>query len=346
MNYNLKLNNKDIDNEINNKNILITGGTGSFGKQILNKLLEFNPNEICIFSRDENKQYDMRDSYKNYKNINFQIGDIRNLQRVKEVSKNKDIIFHAAALKQVPNCEEIPYEAVLTNIVGAENIKIASLENNVQSVISISTDKAVKPVNVMGMTKAIQERIFLNSKQNFNTKFVCVRYGNILGSRGSILHLFYKYINENKPIPITDMEMTRFQLTLKEAINLVILSLIKGSNGDLFVKKMRSSKVYDFARVFSTEITNNEKYPLETIGIRPGEKIHEILISEEEINRTIEFDNYFIIKNYNIENKKHNTLEKEYSSNNKNLLSYNEIKNILIEDNWLLENGNIGKKLS
>lgn len=284
---------------IKNKNVLITGGTGSFGYQITNELLKIKPNKIIILSRDEKKQYDMKNFFEHNDFLEFIIGDVRDYARVYEAMKDVDIVFHAAALKQVPNCEFHPFEAVKTNIIGAENVRRAAMENDVNTVIAISTDKAVKPINVMGMTKAIQERIMLNSNNlnddRWRTKFLCVRYGNVIGSRGSVIPFFKKRIEENKFLPITNYDMTRFLLTLHQAIDLVFKATVEGESGQLFVKKMPACKIVDLAKVMSKEITGRDDYPIKEVGIRPGEKIHEVLVSEEEMRRSIETETHYVI---------------------------------------------------
>lgn len=335
---------------IKNKNILITGGTGSFGNEILDQLLQYNPFSITILSRDENKQYNMQKKYEQYNNylkIEFKIGDVRDYQRVKEATKGKDLVFHAAALKQVPNCEISPYEAVLTNILGAENVRKACIDSNVETVVFISTDKAVKPINVMGMTKGLQERIFLNTAGKEDTKFIGVRYGNVLGSRGSVLHSFYNNIKDNIPIKLTNPQMTRFQFTLNEAVGLVFYAAIHGEKGDLIVKKMNGANMIDFAKAFSSGITNNENYPIDIVGIRPGEKMHEILVSEEEMYRSSEEKDHFIIHNWEKLNKTNIPLKDfEFGSNNTYQMSIPEIKEMLIEDKWIKKEGGRGDKLN
>ena len=210
----------NTNKKIADKNILITGGTGSFGHQIVSQLLKFQPNKIVVFSRDEKKQYDMQNEFKEYLDIlEFIIGDVRDYTSIYDATKNIDIVYHAAALKQVPNSENHPFEAVKTNVIGAENVRRASIENGVEVVVAVSTDKAVKPINVMGMTKAIQERLMLNpTNGKWDTKFICVRYGNVIGSRGSVIPFFKERIEKGEFLPITNYEMTRFLLRLEEVI--------------------------------------------------------------------------------------------------------------------------------
>jgi len=315
-------------------NILVTGGTGSFGHQILERLLIENPEKIIIYSRDEKKQYDMRNKFPQ-NNIEFVVGDIRDFGRILEVMRGIDIVFHAAALKQVPNCEFNPMEAVKTNIIGADNVRRAALECNVEAVISISTDKAVKPVNVMGMTKAIQERIMINSNGK-NTRFIVVRYGNVIGSRGSVIPFFREKIYKNEFLPVTDFKMTRFLLTLNEAIDLVFKAVVDGKGGEVFVKKMPAAKVLDIAKVMTKALTGKSNYPIREVGVRPGEKIHEVLVSEEEMKRAIETEEYYTIYSYN-KLKKAKLLREidEYTSENTRQLNKDEILSLLKKEKWI-----------
>jgi UDP-N-acetylglucosamine 4,6-dehydratase len=314
-----------------NKNILVTGGTGSFGNRIVSRLLELKPNKVIIFSRDEKKQCDMQIEFKNNDLLEFAIGDVRDYNRVYEIMKGIDIVYHAAALKQVPNCEFHPMEAVKTNILGAENVRKAAIENNVDVLVAISTDKAVKPINVMGMTKAIQEKIMLNlnnsATKKWNTKFLCVRYGNVIGSRGSVIPFFKERLGANLFLPVTSFEMTRFLLTLNEAIDLVFTATIEGSSGQLFVKKMPACKILDLAKAMAVASTGRNDYPIKKVGIRPGEKIHEVLVSEEEMRRAIETKTHYVIC-------PHKDLT-EYTSNNTEILDEKGIISLLSAEGWL-----------
>jgi UDP-glucose 4-epimerase len=316
------------------KVILITGGTGSFGNQILKHLLKENPSEIRIFSRDEKKQFDMKQKYYDER-IKFLIGDVRDFNRVLEVTKGVDIVFHAAALKQVPNCEFNPMETVKTNIIGADNVRRASIIDGVQVVVSISTDKAVKPVNVMGMTKAIQERIMINSNSS-GSRFIVVRYGNVIGSRGSVIPFFKERIEKREYLPITDLKMTRFLLTLDEAISLVFKAALKGKGGEVFVKKMPAAKVIDVAKVMAKALTGKDDYPIKEVGIRPGEKIHEVLVSEEEMKRAVETETHYIIYPYGkIDSPKLLRDIDEYTSFNTERLNKKEIEALLRKEGWV-----------
>lgn len=333
-----------LSEALRGKNILITGGTGSFGHQIVRELFKYEPASIHVFSRDEKKQHDMALLYPKQANLTFNLGDVRDFERVQEAMRGIDIVFNAAALKQVPQCEYAPYEAVLTNIVGARNVRRAALEAGVQTVISISTDKAVKPVNVMGMTKAVQERIMLDpSYRGTQTRFVCVRYGNVLGSRGSVVPLFCDLIERGLPLTITNPAMTRFQLTLAESVQLVLWATVKGECGDLWVRKMPAANIVDLARALSFGITGRDDYPLEIVGSRPGEKVHEVLISEEEMWRATELDEYFQFCGWAVPEDRHGPKDKgevhEYSSDRTHQMSVEEILKMLRSDGWVDADG-------
>lgn len=279
------------------KTILITGGTGSFGRFILKRLLLHTTKEIRIFSRDEKKQYDMRIEFAHVRNVSFIVGDIRDYAAVREAISGVDIIYQAAALKQVPNCEQFPMEAINTNILGVHNVIQAALEEGVEIVVAVSTDKAVKPVNVMGMTKALQEKLITRanfSPKNKGTRFVCVRYGNVMHSRGSVIPYFKKLLCEGESVPITHPEMTRFILTLDDAIDLVLYASEHCQGGDIFVKKAPSTRIITLAEILAEKYSPNGLQTHIT-GVRTGEKIHEILISEEEMVRTADMGDYFIV---------------------------------------------------
>ncbi|RPI38864.1 MAG: NAD-dependent epimerase/dehydratase family protein [Methanoregulaceae archaeon] len=294
-----------------NKTILVTGGTGSLGKVLIRRLLSGEmgtPRKIIVFSRDEAKQHEMRIAYLNsraptdeiiYNNfrrlLEFRIGDVRDFHSLSAALQGVDYVFNAAALKQVPSCEYFPFEAVRTNIEGPENIvrAIRELKLPVHSVVGISTDKACKPVNVMGMTKAIQERIFITANLDCpKTRFICVRYGNVLASRGSVIPLFHEQIRAGGPVTITTADMTRFLLSLDQAVD-TIFAAVKGAlRGETYIPRVPSAKVTDIA----TTLIGNRPVKTVITGIRPGEKIHEILVSEEEANRTITRGNYYVIR--------------------------------------------------
>ncbi len=297
-----------------NKIVLVTGGTGSFGNFITKRLFDMGVNEIRIFSRDEKKQYDMRIHYKNDSRLKFFIGDIRNYSRLEEVMTGVDIVYQAAALKQVPACELAPFEAIQTNVLGVQNIITAALKHQVEKVITVSTDKAVKPVNVMGMTKALQERLIINanhSPQNKGTKFCVVRYGNVLQSRGSVVPFFRKQLAEKQQLTITDEGMTRFLLTLGDAIDLVIFATENSVGGETFVKKAPTTKIKTIAQVLSKEVGVALNYHV--IGKYPGEKLHEILITEEELQRTQNMGDFYKVNPYWMP-EKYTDITEEYGS--------------------------------
>jgi len=333
----------DYSSVLNNKNILITGGTGSFGHQMILELMQYKPKLIRIFSRDEDKQHNLRQEFLEdpiFDKLQFMIGDVRDYERVDSVTKNIDIVFHAAALKQVPTVEAHPFEAVKTNIIGAFNVVTASVARKVSNVIAVSTDKAVKPVNAMGMSKGLQEKLILSNEiTKNNTIFCCVRYGNVLGSRGSVIPLWDKRLAQNKPLPITHPEMTRFMLTLSQAIDLVFYSLKYAKGGEIFVKKAPATKIINLARAYAELKTGKKNYPLEYIGIRAGEKINEILVSEEEMRRVTEKKDHFVINRETEIDKsfvKKTTNLTEYGSGTIPHLGIEELKSLMKKLNWIV----------
>lgn len=292
------------------KRILVTGGTGSLGQVLVRRLLTGemgSPKKITVLSRDEAKQHYMRLAFQHrsgaatddviYENsrelLNFRIGDVRDFSSIMAAVRDADVIFNAAALKQVPTCEYFPFEAVMTNVVGPQNIVRALRENetDVELVVGISTDKACKPINVMGMTKALQERVLLEANMGSKTKFICVRYGNVIASRGSVVPLFKQQIAKGGPVTITLPEMTRFLLTLDRAVDTVFAAVRGGARGELYVPKVASAKVTEVART----LMGGKDIPIEFTGIRPGEKVHEIMVSEEERFRTVDRGDYYAI---------------------------------------------------
>ncbi len=278
---------------ITNKKILITGGTGSFGNRVASYLEKQNPAKIIIFSRDEKKQYEMQKEHPGYE---FIIGDVRDFERVKQAIKGVNFVFHAAALKHVPACENYPFEAVKTNILGPENICRAALEAGVEAVVALSTDKAVKPINAMGISKAMMEKIVCSQNQkNSETRFCCVRYGNVMGSRGSVIPFFRKLISEKKPLTLTDPEMTRFMMTLDESVELVLYALLHAKGGEVFVKKAPAATVQHLAETMIKKYGDGDLSKIITTGIRPGEKIDEVLVNEYEIRRAEESPQFFTV---------------------------------------------------
>ncbi len=287
-----------ISKKIKNRIILITGGTGSFGNTVTSKLLEFNPKKIIIFSRDEKKQFDMRNKFDNPL-LKFVIGDVRDEESVNRATENVDFVFHASALKQVPTCEFFPMEAVKTNILGTQNVLNAARNHRVKRVVVLSTDKAVYPINVIGLSKAMMEKIMVAEAKNFveerrkETIFCGVRYGNVLYTRGSVIPYFVSLMKQNKKLSITNIEMTRFLLPLPDAVDLVLYALCFGENGYIYVKKSPACTIQILAQALC-KIFNFKKGYLE-VGIRAGEKMHETLITQEEFSRTIDKDKYYII---------------------------------------------------
>ena len=275
------------------KTLLITGGTGSFGNAVLNRFLDTNIKEIRIFSRDEKKQDDMRKTYQNDK-IKFYIGDVRNIESIREAVRDVDYIFHAAALKQVPSCEFFPMEAVRTNVIGTDNVLTASIEAGVKRVVCLSTDKAAYPINAMGTSKAMMEKIIIAKSRNVDpdkTTICCTRYGNVMASRGSVIPLFIDQLKAGKDLTITDPSMTRFLMNLDEAVDLVIFAFKNGKQGDLFVQKSPASTVGDLAQAIKELFKSDVN--IKCIGTRHGEKADETLLTREEKAKSTDMGDYF-----------------------------------------------------
>ena len=320
-----------------NKILLITGGTGSFGNAVLDRFLDSDIKEIRIFSRDEKKQHDMRVAYNNPK-IKFYIGDVRNENSLRDAMIGVDYVFHAAALKQVPSCEFYPMEAVRTNILGTENVLNAAISNDVKKVVCLSTDKAVYPVNAMGVSKAMMEKVFVaKSRNSKNTIITGTRYGNVMASRGSVIPHFIEQINTGKPITVTDPDMTRFMMTLDHAVELVLYAFNNGKSGDIFVQKSPASTIGELA--ICLKGIYNSKVEIKNIGIRHAEKMHETLLSKEEFmgaedlgeyyrvaadNRDLNYDKYYSKGSTKVELK-------EYNSFNTHRLSEIELKELLAQ---------------
>jgi len=320
-----------VDKYLREKTILVSGGTGSFGHQMTEELLKLDVKEIRIFSRGEDLQHKMAMEYPD-KRLRFIVGDVRDYQRVLESTRNVDVIFNAAALKQVPDCENHPLEAVKTNTLGAYNVKEAAITNEVADVVTISTDKAVKPVNAMGMTKALQEKIMTSNELDVGiTKFVVIRYGNVIGSRGSVIPLFKERIQKGLPIYVTDHRMTRFMLTLKDAAQLAFKALLDGQGKEIFVLKRPACAIKDLA-----EVMGNGKVKTLKGKIRPGEKIHETLVQEDEMRRAVEEDEYYIIHPYGTKGvPKLRTPLPEYTSENAQRLNKDGIRVLLEREEYL-----------
>jgi FlaA1/EpsC-like NDP-sugar epimerase len=278
---------------IADRTVLISGGTGSFGNRVATHLSSLNPRRIIIYSRDEKKQWEMQQRFPDF---DYVIGDVRDPERLREAMRGVDLVFHAAALKQVPSCEAYPYEAFQTNTVGSHNVCEAALQAGVRTVVALSTDKAVKPVNAMGISKAMMEKIVCAKNQApLETRFCCVRYGNVMGSRGSVIPLFRKQIEAGGPVTLTVSHMTRFLMTLDESVDLVVHAMTHATGGEIFVRKAPAATVADLARALIVKYGAGVDVPVRTIGIRPGEKVDEVLVNEYEIQRALETEEYFTI---------------------------------------------------
>lgn len=276
-----------------NSTVLVTGGTGSFGKKFIDVMLkEYHPHKIIVFSRDELKQHEMQAAGFNDPSLRYFLGDIRDLQRCRRAFEGVDVVIHAAALKQVPACEYNPMEAIKTNILGSGNVIDAAIDAGVKNVVALSTDKAVNPVNLYGATKLAAEKLFVQSNAyagSKHTRFACVRYGNVVGSRGSVVPVFLKQRASGK-VTVTDERMTRFWISLEGGVRFVIRAVENMHGGEVFVPKIPSMTVTDLARAIAPEAT------IEYIGIRPGEKLHEVLISEDEARQTVELEDMYVVQ--------------------------------------------------
>lgn len=322
------------------KTLMITGGTGSFGNAVLNRFLKTDIGEIRIFSRDEKKQDDMRHEYQAKMpevadKIKFYIGDVRNLQSVKSAIHGVDYIFHAAALKQVPSCEFFPMEAVRTNVIGTENVLTAAIEEGVESVICLSTDKAAYPINAMGITKAVEEKVAVaKSRMSGKTKICCTRYGNVMCSRGSVIPLWIDQIKAGNSITVTEPSMTRFIMSLDEAVDLVLFAFEHGENGDLLIMKAPACTIQTQAEAVC-ELFGGKKEEIKVIGIRHGEKMYETLLTNEECAKAIDMGDFYRVpadnrglnydKYFKEGDDKRNTLT-EFNSNNTRRLNLEETK--------------------
>lgn len=320
------------------KVLLITGGTGSFGNAVLKRFLDTDIKEIRIFSRDEKKQEDMRIKYKNDK-IKFYIGDVRDYRSIDDAMDGVDYIFHAAALKQVPSCEFFPVQAVKTNVLGTDNVLEAAINHNVKKVIVLSTDKAAYPINAMGMSKALMEKVAIAKGRNLQegkTVICRTRYGNVMASRGSVIPLFCEQIAAGKPLTVTNPEMTRFMMTLEEAVDLVIYAFEHGKQGDLFVQKAPAATIETLAE--AVKELKNSNVPVNCIGTRHGEKLYEVLVTKEEMVNAIDMGDYYRIPadNRNLNYQKYtnegnadlNDIE-EYNSHNTTRLDVEGMKTLL-----------------
>lgn len=328
-----------------NKTLMITGGTGSFGNAVLNRFLKTDIGEIRIFSRDEKKQDDMRHEFQVKmpevaEKIKFYIGDVRDLASVKNAMHGVDYIFHAAALKQVPSCEFFPMEAVRTNVIGTDNVLTAAIEEGVKAVICLSTDKAAYPINAMGITKAIEEKVAVaKSRNSGNTKICCTRYGNVMCSRGSVIPLWIDQIRNGNPITVTEPKMTRFIMSLDEAVDLVLFAFEHGQNGDLLIQKAPACTIQTQAEAVC-ELFGGKKEDIKVIGIRHGEKMYETLLTNEECAHAVDLGNFYRVpcdkrglnydKYFKQGDTERNTLT-EFNSDNTKLLNAEEVKEKLLK---------------
>ena len=322
------------------KTLLITGGTGSFGNAVLNRFLKTDIGEIRIFSRDEKKQDDMRHEFQTKmpevaEKIKFYIGDVRSLESCRGAMHGVDYIFHAAALKQVPSCEFFPMEAVRTNVIGTDNVLTAAIEAGVKCVICLSTDKAAYPINAMGITKAIEEKVAVaKSRNSGNTKICCTRYGNVMCSRGSVIPLWIDQIKKGNPITLTEPKMTRFIMSLEEAVDLVLFAFEHGENGDLLIQKAPACTIQTQAEAVC-ELFGGKKKDIKVIGIRHGEKMYETLLTNEECAKAVDMGNFYRVpadnrglnydKYFKEGDEKRNTLT-EFNSNNTRILNVQQTK--------------------
>lgn len=333
------------------KTLMITGGTGSFGNAVLNRFLKTDIGEIRIFSRDEKKQDDMRHEFQAKmpevaEKIKFYIGDVRDLQSVKGAMHGVDYIFHAAALKQVPSCEFFPMEAVRTNVIGTDNVLTAAIEEGVECVICLSTDKAAYPINAMGITKAIEEKVSVaKSRMSGKTKICCTRYGNVMCSRGSVIPLWIDQIKSGNPITITEGSMTRFIMSLEEAVDLVLFAFEHGENGDLLIQKAPACTIQTQAEAVC-ELFGGKKEDIKVIGIRHGEKMYETLLTNEECAKAVDMGNFYRVpadnrglnydKYFKEGDEKRNTLT-EFNSNNTRRLNLEETKEKIASLSYIQE---------
>jgi len=326
--------------DFNNKCILITGGTGSFGNAVLRRFLNTEISEIRIFSRDEKKQDDMRQFYNNQK-IRYFIGNVRDRQSIDNAMQGVDYVFNAAALKQVPSCEFFPAEAVRTNVIGCENILDSAMQYKIKKVIVLSTDKAVYPINAMGMSKALSEKVMVAKSRNLNgsgTVFCGTRYGNVMASRGSVIPLFVNQIKNSQPVTITDPNMTRFMMTIEDAVELVLFAFKNGNNGDIFVQKSPATTIGNLAQALIEMYRSTST--VKVIGTRHGEKLYETLVNREEMVKAVDYGDYYRIPadirdlNYNkyfSEGEAKVSQAEEYNSHNTQQLSIEETKKLLLK---------------
>ena len=307
--------------------ILITGGTGTFGSAFLDKALAAGAEEVRIFSRDEKKQYDMAQRYRKHDNVRFFLGDIRDRRSIDSAMQGVDYVFHAAAMKQVPSCEQFPLEAIKTNINGSDNVLSLAIQKRVKKVVCLSTDKAVYPTSAMGMTKAYMEKLAMQRAADQNRTEICVtRFGNLVASRGSAVPLFIEQVQNGMPITITDPEMTRFMMTVREATDLVEQAFMIGENGDLLVKRSKACTTGDLAKAVCRYLNLPADYQTEIIGIRPGEKMHEALLTEEEAYLARMKGDYMVVSH---KREHYGILEAEYRSDLAERMSADDVLRLI-----------------
>lgn len=330
-----------------NKILMITGGTGSFGQTVLRRFLDTNVREIRIFSRDEKKQEDMRIAL-NHPKLRFYVGDVRDKSSLRQAMKGVNFVFHAAALKQVPSCEFYPMEALLTNVMGTENVLVAATDAGVERVVALSTDKAVYPINAMGISKAMAEKVMVAKarlQQSGETVFCATRYGNVMASRGSVIPLFVSQLKDGRPLTVTDPNMTRFLMSLEDSVDLVLYALMHGQQGDIFVQKAPASSVGDLAQALK-ELFGRQGQQTHVIGTRHGEKLYESLISREEMLHAINMGGYYRIPadnrdlnyaKYFSEGEAGISKLDDYTSHNTKRLNIEEVKSLLLTLDYIKE---------
>jgi len=335
---------------LNNKILLITGGTGSFGNAVLKRFLQTKVLEIRIFSRDEKKQEELRHRVNNSR-VKFYIGDVRDYSSVQSAMKDVNYVFHAAALKQVPSCEFHPLEALKTNIIGSENVIEAAISRNVERLVMLSTDKAVYPINAMGISKAMMEKLMIakSRMQNKGETILCAtRYGNVMGSRGSVIPLFIEQLKANKSLTITDPSMTRFLMSLEDSVDLVMYAFKHGKQGDIFIQKAPASSIGDLAKAL--KVLFKKESPITIIGTRHGEKLYETLISREEMAKAKDMGEYYRIPvdnrdlnyaQYFNEGEEKITHQEDYTSHNTKRLSVNDIQKLLLSLSFIKDELNV-----
>lgn len=323
------------------KTILITGGTGSIGSEVLKSLVKTDAKSIIVFSRDEYKQYKLKYTYPNVKKIKYVLGDVRSYNSLNDICGGVDMIFHCAALKHVPISEEMPEEFIKTNILGSVNVKRTAINNNIPIVVSISSDKAVNPSNLMGLTKAVQEKVFASDNiydSKSRTKFVNVRFGNVVGTNGSLFPILHQQIQNKIPLTITDERMSRFFMTPEESVKLIFWAAQNGNNGDIVIKKMRSIYIIEVMKEMILQLKRPANYPIQNTGIRVGEKLDESLVSEDELYRLVEKNGYYIIKAYPDKSLSKNVMPQQkpthklsafLSNTSDNIMSQAELKKLV-----------------